>query len=150
MRTMLSAVILAAATSLSIAPGIARADYECPADSNVCSHAVDTGSTSPVDLSGAGHTADKREWIVAPEDQFFVNATVTPQGSTGRNVHCEIGDSDGVQQRPVRVGDTAVTMTFTKRYLVIAHAETGSGPTNISHTAMMICNFSAQLAALLK
>jgi hypothetical protein len=147
MRNKIIRALLAAAAILLAGTG-ARADYTCQADSNVCSRAVDTGSTSPVDLGGGGHTADKREWIVAPEDKYLVNASAAPQGFTGRNVHCEIGGSDGVQQRAVPVGGTTVTVTFAKKYLVIAHAETGSGPTNISHTAMMICGFNAQLAPL--
>jgi hypothetical protein len=52
--------------------------------------------------------------------------------------------------RTVSVGDGTVTVTFVKKYLVLAHAETGSGPTNISHRAMMICNLTAQLAPLPK
>ncbi|EIG63585.1 hypothetical protein Bra1253DRAFT_00076 [Bradyrhizobium sp. WSM1253] len=138
---------LIATAVLSSAAG-ARADYTCQSDSNVCTYSVDTGSTSPVDLGGGGHTADKREWIVAPGDKYFVNASVAPQGFTGRNVHCEMGGSDGVQQRAVPIGSTTVTVTFAKKHLVLAHAETGSGPTNISHTAMMICGFTAQLAPL--
>lgn len=58
----------------------ARADYACQNDSNVCSYSVDTGSTSPVDLGGGGHTADRREWIVAPNDKYLVNAGAAPQG----------------------------------------------------------------------
>jgi hypothetical protein len=145
-NTRAKAILLGTAI-LAYASG-ARADYTCQADSNVCSYSVETGSTSPVDLGGGGHTADKREWIVAPGDKYFVNPSAAPQGFTGRNVHCEMGGSDGVQQRAVPVGDTTVTVTFAKKYLVIAHAETGSGPTNISHTAMMICGFNAQLAPL--
>jgi hypothetical protein len=150
MRNITTTALLLGSAILSSASSVARADYTCQEDSNVCSHAVDTGSTSPVDLGGSGHTADKREWIIAPGDKYFVNASVTPQGYTGRNVHCEMGGSDGVQQRSVPVGDAMVTVTFAKKYLVVAHAETGSGPTNISHTAMMICNFGAQLAPLPK
>lgn len=142
---MVTAIFMA---SFLAASGTARADYICSANSNVCSYAIDTGSTSPVDLGGGGHTADKREWVIAPGDKYFVNAGTSPQGYTGRNVHCEIGGSDGVQQRQVRVGDASVTVTFAKKYLVIAHAETGSGPPNISHTAMMICNFKAEMAPL--
>jgi hypothetical protein len=148
---MLRAIALAlwmASVILSSTSGSARADYTCQEDSNVCSHTVDTGSTSPVDLGGGGHTADKREWISAPGDKYFANATVAPQGYTGRNTHCEMGASEGVQQRSVPVGNGTVAMTFAKRYLVIAHAETGSGPTNISHTAMMICGFNAQVVGL--
>jgi hypothetical protein len=145
MRTLTIALTTASAL---VASGAARADYTCPENSNVCSHAVDTGSTSPVDLGGGGHTADKREWVIAPGDKYLVNPSTYPQGSTGRNVHCEIGGSDGVQQRRVPIGSATVTVTFAKKYLVVAHAETGSGPTNISHTAMMICNFSAEVAPL--
>lgn len=135
---------------LSFAAGTAKADFTCPTDSNVCAYTVDTKSTPPVDLSGSGHTADKREWIIAPGEKYLVNPTVSPQGFTGRNVHCELGGSEGVQQRSIPVGDATVTVTFAKKYHVVAHAETGSGPSNISHTAMMICNFSAQLATLPK
>jgi len=142
-RNWLAALMLLAALGTP-----ARADYTCPANSNVCSYSVDTGSTSPVDLGGGGHTADKREWIVAPSDKYLVNPSVAPKGFTGRNVHCEIGASDGVQQRAVPVGGTTVNVTFAKKYQVIAHAETGSGPTNISHTAMAVCGFTSQLAPL--
>jgi hypothetical protein len=140
--------LLMGAAILSFTSRGARADFICHEDSNVCSYSVDTGSTSPVDLGGGGHTADKREWIIAPGDKFFVNASVAPRAYTGRNTHCELGASDSVQQRSVPVGKATVTVTLTKRHLVIAHAETGSGPTNISHTAMMICGFSAQLVPL--
>jgi hypothetical protein len=96
-----------------------------PPDSNVCAYAVDTGSTSPVDLGGGGHTADRREWVIAPGDKYLVNPSVTPRGFTGRNVACEIGASEGVQQRKVTVGTGAISVTFAKKYLVVAHAETG-------------------------
>jgi hypothetical protein len=139
-----------AAAAITAVSGAAWADHTCSATSNVCSHTVDTGSTSPVDLGGGGHTADKREWVVAPEDKYFVNAIVRPEGYTGRNTHCEIGASDGVQQRQVPIGDGTVSMTFVKKHLVVAHAETGSGPTNISHTAMMVCDFNAEIVALPK
>jgi hypothetical protein len=144
MRNKITGPLLAAAAVLSLGAD-ARADYICQGTSNVCSYAVDTGSTARVGLGGGGHT---REWIVAPDDKYFVNASVAPQGFTGRKVRCELGASDGVQQRAVPVGNTTVTVTFAKKYLVVAHAETGSGPTNISHTAMMICGFNAQLAPL--
>ena len=78
-----------------------------------------------------------------------VSATVTAQGFTGQNVHCEFRGFDGVQQRQITVGDTTVTVTFVKKkFLFVAHAETGSGLTNVSHTAMMECGFNAQITSL--
>jgi hypothetical protein len=129
-------------------PPIAQADHTCSSTSNVCSHTVDTGSTPKVGLGGGGHTADKREWVRAPDDKYFVNARVTTLGSTGGKLRCEFAGSDGVQQRSVKVGDATLTMTFVKGYHVLARAETGSGAENIGRTAMMICGFSAEMTAL--
>lgn len=147
MLTVLRKTVFLVALAFAIAPSIARADYVCSANDNPCSHTVQA-SVGPVPLSGEGRTADSREWIVAPGDKYFVNARVQPEGFTGRNVHCEVGGSDGVQERKVKVGDSTVTVTFVKKYFVIAHAETGSGPSNISHTAMMVCNFHSEVAQL--
>jgi hypothetical protein len=147
MLALLRQALAVVAVFSAITSNAAWADYVCPADNDPCSHTVQA-SVGPVDLSGAGRTADSREWIVAPGDKYFVNASVQPEGFTGRNVHCEFGGSDGVQERQIRVGDGTVTVTFAKRFLVVAHAETGSGPSNISHTAMMECNFHSGVAQL--
>ena len=144
MRTMAFAIIIPAA---ALAWNTAKADFTCSENSNVCSHSVQT-SAPAVGPGGGGHTADKREWVIAPGDKYFVNPTTSPQGFTGRNVACEIGGSDGVQQRRVSVGGGGVTVTFAKKYLVVAHAETGSGLQNIGRTAMMVCTFNAEVASL--
>jgi hypothetical protein len=134
----------AAAFLLSSSP--AWADYPCPNDSSVCHYQVNTGSTAKVGPGGQGHSADKSEWIIAPDDKYFLNAALKSQTNGVKKNHCEFSAIEG--KRQVTAGNVNVSVVFTKRYKVWAHSETGSGPQAIGRTAFMICTFDAEVSAL--
>jgi hypothetical protein len=135
--------LLFGGVTLLFMSGWALADYTCPGDSDMCSYLVNTGETDKVGLGGGGHTADKAEWIRAPQDKVLANATVHTESQTGIHPKCEIENAQGGQTRKVGGFDVRVYSA----YLVRAHAETGSGMGRAGQTAHMQCRFQAQVGS---
>ena len=133
--------ILFGGLTLLFMPSCALADYTCPGDSDMCSYLVNTGETPKVGPGGGGHTADKAEWIHAPQGKVLANATVHTESQNGVHPKCEIESTQGGQTRKAGGFDVRVYSA----YLVRAHAETGSGMTRAGQTAHMQCRFQAQV-----
>lgn len=124
-------------------PSYALADYVCPGDSDLCTYLVNTGETPKVGPGGGGHTADKAEWIHAPQGKVLANGAVHTASQNGVHPQCQIEATQGGQTRKVGGFDVRVYSA----YLVRAHAETGSGMNRVGQTAHMQCQFQGQLGS---
>ncbi len=129
---------------LCMVAGQAWADDVCPDINHTCLYTVDTRGAPLVSVRAGGYAVEKRQWIDAPADKYFVNPSVTPSDSAGQNVACEIDGSDGVQERDVPLAENdTIPMRFVKKYLIVAHAESGAG-----QYARAMCVFNAQVSTL--
>ncbi|WP_293868848.1 hypothetical protein [uncultured Alsobacter sp.] len=127
-----------------LVPSACLADYVCPPSSDVCSYVVNTGETDKVGAGGGGKTADKAEWIIAPDGKYLVNGKTRIVSQNGRAPVCNIEKMDGTQTRKIQ----GITVVLHKKYLVRARVETGSGMQNVGRTAHMQCGFDAEVVSL--
>lgn len=129
---------------MAILPVCAFADYTCPDDSDTCSYVVNTGETPVVGGGGGGHTAEKSEWISAPNGKYLANGSTSMQSQNGKSPKCEIAEAGGERTR--KIG--GVSVKYYKKYRVFAHAETGSGLQAVGKTAHMHCRFTSEVVDL--
>ncbi len=109
---------------------------------------MDTQGGSPIDIGEGRYAIERREWLAAPADKYFVNASVTPENFAGQNARCELGRSDDVHERDVALGNGTIRMTFVKKCLMVARSEAVSLGGGNSRIEPLTCVFNAQLSPL--